>query len=160
MEIFERTSKRISRLCLLIILFGIIEILMILVFSDKYFYILLGLFTIIPAYLTFPNHNKRKSILIAILTFVKYNPISLGFIVGFFLSSLHLDKNHQSPVLSLIPLLLLIYCGAFITVGIFLTLSIKKYNRLIENNIENNHEKLMPSITTPCSNVQLDDYSI
>lgn len=132
MDKLEKNFKLIQRLSLLIILLGIIEIFTIIIFSDKYFLILVSLLTIIPAYSTYNNKYKKKSSLVAILTFVKYNPFCL---ITLFLYSFGLLNGHhhvQSPILSLMPLFAIMLSSSLITAGVFFIIRIKKHNKLID----------------------------
>ena len=135
MEIFEKNSKLIQRLNLIIILIGIIEIFILLFFSDKIFLVLYGLLTIVPAYFTYSNNYKKRNYLVVIMTFVKYNPFSLILFILYAFDLFNIPKHDQSPMMSLMPLAAIIMCGGLITVGVFLIIRIRKHNKLIDANI-------------------------
>jgi len=119
---------------------GILEILIITLFTNKYFYSTVGLITIIPAYFSYIHKTSMKrNYLTAILLLIKYNPFSMAFFLIMFADTLNPNPDPQIRLaLSILPLMLILISAVFIMISILIIVWTNRINKAfkVENGLQ------------------------
>ncbi len=119
--------KTLIKLDLFFIIAGLFEVLCFVILTHNLYIMIIGLITVIPAYLAMKESNLKWNYFVGIIALVKYNPIGLALIL-FLLGDLNMNFAESIMYLS-IGLILLLAISSFI-LGIILIVKTAKYFRL------------------------------
>lgn len=144
MEELANNIKTLKKLDMFFIIVGMIEIFILVFLTSNFFGMILGLTTIIPAYIALTEKNINWNYFVGIWTIVRYNPITWIAMLAFVLGDFFRVDRRRAPlessadgvfnwdtilVISIIIFFLLLVLASFI-LGIILIVKTVKHNRL------------------------------
>lgn len=133
MDIINKNLKTLNRLDNFFIITGMIEVFLLVLITSNIFTMIIGVITIIPAYLALTKKKYKWNYFVGIWALIKFNPITgiplVAFIIGDLLGSFGLDT------LSTIIMVICISCVVLIAIsslifGIIILIKTSKYYKL------------------------------
>ena len=133
MDIINKNLKTLNRLDNFFIITGMIEVFLLVLITSNIFTMIIGVITIIPAYLALTKKKYKWNYFVGIWALIKFNPITgiplVAFIIGDLLGSFGLDT------LSTIVMVICISCVVLIAIsslffGIIILIKTSKYYKL------------------------------
>jgi len=129
----NKKLKTLNRLDLFFILGGIIEVFCIVFITNNIYLMIIGVISIIPAYVALNGNNLKWNYFVGIWALVKYNPIGL-IMLSFVVTDLT-SKFNESIMYLTMALVFVVAISSFI-LGIIII--IKTVNYFKSQNIQNN----------------------
>lgn len=133
MDLINKNLKTLNRLDNFFIITGMIEVFLLVLITSNIFTMIIGVITIIPAYLALTKKKYKWNYFVGIWALIKFNPITgiplVAFIIGDLLGSFGLDT------LSTIIMVICISCVVLIAIsslifGIIILIKTSKYYKL------------------------------
>ena len=142
MEKIKNNSKRLNRLTWFCIIFGLIEIFVLIFISSSILAIIPGLITIIPAYISLIDQKIKWKYFVGIWALVKYNPITLA-LTSFIIADLFGSSiNSNSYNLISFGLISLSFIGiSSFVIGIFIIILTTKQIKLLKLHVNDETKK-------------------
>jgi hypothetical protein len=149
METIADNIRTLKKLDWYFIIVGLFEIFILVFLTSNFFGMILGLITLIPAYIALTEKNINWNYFVGIWSIVKYNPIILIAMIAFVLGDfyrvngrkVHNESSTDSFMswdtilaIAIVVLFLLLVLSSFI-IGIILITKTVKHNKLKANQL-------------------------
>ena len=133
MDTINKNLKTLYRLDMFFIITGMIEVFLLVFITSSIFTMIIGVITIIPAYLALTNKKLKWNYFVGIWALVKFNPITgiplVAFIIGDLFDSFGLDTLSTILMITCISCVVLIAISSLIF-GIIILIKTSKHYKL------------------------------
>ncbi len=133
MDAINKNLKTLYRLDKFFIITGMIEVFLLVFITSSLFTMIIGVITIIPAYLALTNKKFKWNYFVGIWALVKFNPITgiplVAFIIGDLFDSFGLDTLSTILMITCISCVVIIAISSLIF-GIIILVKTSKHYKL------------------------------
>jgi hypothetical protein len=129
-----QTTKSLKKINRAFIIFGLFEIFAFVYITASFFSIIIGLITIIPAYLAQEQQRFKLNYFVAAWGILKFNPISLGLfaflVADFFMLTERTGSTIDFSIIIILGVFFLLISLASLVLAIILIIKTIKYYKL------------------------------
>jgi hypothetical protein len=133
MDLINKNLKTFYRLDNFFIITGLIEVFLLVLITSNIYTMIIGVITIIPAYLALTKKNFKWNYFVGIWAIIKFNPITgislMAFIIGDLLSSFGTGTLSSIVMIICISYVVLIAISSLIF-GIIILIKTSKHYKL------------------------------
>ena len=133
MDNLNKKLKTLSRFDMFFIIVGILEVFLLVLITHKLYLMIIGVITIIPAYMALKESNLKWNYFVGIWALVKYNPLTGTAMVAFILAKIFsgFGGGTLSTIFMFLTIALVVIVAiSSLVVGIIIIVKTAKYIKL------------------------------